>query len=122
VRLRRCFGAVAPTQLDVVVLVVCFRVFLDDHRLFCGDLGNEVTEEVLAHAFGKYKSFAKAKVVRDKWSRKSKGFGFVSFLDPLDAAAALREMNGPFLVPCVAWRCLAVPRSTHSLAHHPPLS
>lgn len=36
---------------------------IDDFRLFCGDLGNDVTDEVLANAFRhKYPSFAKAKV------------------------------------------------------------
>jgi hypothetical protein len=42
----------------------------------------------------RYKSFAKARVVRDKWSRKSKGYGFVSFVDAFDAAQAMREMQG----------------------------
>ena len=37
----------------------------DDFRLFCGDLGNDVSDEVLANAFRhKYPSFAKAKVRR----------------------------------------------------------
>lgn len=42
----------------------------------------------------RYKSFAMAKIVRDKISRKTKGYGFVSLLDPHDAARAIREMNG----------------------------
>jgi len=69
----------------------------NDFRLFCGDLGNEVNDTVLAKAFAKYSSFAKAKVIRNKRSQKSKGFGFVSFLDPFDAAAALREVNGKYV-------------------------
>ena len=44
-------------------------------RVFCGDLGNEVTDEVLASAFRKYKSFDKARVVRDKRTGKKKGYG-----------------------------------------------
>ena len=32
----------------------------DDYRLFCGDLGNEVTDDLLANAFRKYSSFQKA--------------------------------------------------------------
>ena len=52
----------------------------NDFRVFCGDLGNEVSDEVLATAFKKYPSFVKAKVIRDKRTLKSKGFGFVSFL------------------------------------------
>lgn len=44
-------------------------------RVFCGDLGNEVTDEVLANAFRKFKSFQKARVVRDKRTLKTKGYG-----------------------------------------------
>jgi len=69
----------------------------NDHRLFVGDLGNEVNDDVLTKAFVKYTSFAKAKVVRDKRSNKTKGYGFVSFLDPLDFAKALREMDGKYI-------------------------
>lgn len=43
-------------------------------RLFCGDLGNEVTDDVLTRVFNKYTSFQKAKVVREKNSKKTKGY------------------------------------------------
>ena len=66
----------------------------DDFRLFCGDLGNEVNDDVLTRAFSKYASFQKAKVVRDRRTNKSKGYGFVSFKDPNDFTRAVREMNG----------------------------
>ncbi|GBN28500.1 RNA-binding protein 42 [Araneus ventricosus] len=65
----------------------------DDFRIFCGDLGNDVTDEVLIRAFSKYPSFLKAKVIRDKRTNKTKGFGFVSFKDPQDFIKAMREMN-----------------------------
>ena len=67
---------------------------LDDFRIFCGDLGNDVTDEVLARVFGKFPSFQKAKVIRDKRSNKTKGFGFVSFKDPQDFTRAMKELNG----------------------------
>ncbi len=51
----------------------------NDFRIFCGDLGNDVTDEVLVRTFSRYPSFVKAKVIRDKKSNKTKGFGFVSF-------------------------------------------
>ncbi|XP_006819835.1 RNA-binding protein 42-like [Saccoglossus kowalevskii] len=69
----------------------------NDFRIFCGDLGNEVTDELLTRVFGKYPSFLKAKVVRDKRTNKTKGFGFVSFRDPNDFVAAMREMNGKYV-------------------------
>lgn len=64
--------------------------------MFCGDLGNEVTDELLTRTFGRYPSFVKAKVVRDKRTNKTKGYGFVSFRDPNDFVRAMREMNGEF--------------------------
>ncbi|EEY60449.1 RNA-binding protein, putative [Phytophthora infestans T30-4] len=69
----------------------------NDFRLFCGDLGNEVSDELLAHSFSQYASFQRARVVRDKLTHKSRGYGFVSFADPFDCAKALREMNGKYI-------------------------
>jgi RNA recognition motif-containing protein len=69
----------------------------DDFRLFCGDLGNEVNDELLTRAFNKYPSFTKARVVRDKRTGKTKGFGFVSFKDSQDFIKAMREMNGKYV-------------------------
>jgi len=43
-------------------------------------MGNEVNDDVLATAFKKYSSFVKARVVRDKRTGKSKGYGFVSLM------------------------------------------
>lgn len=69
----------------------------DDFRLFCGDLGNDVTDDILTRTFSKYPSFLRAKVVRDKRTNKTKGFGFVSFKDPQDFTRAMKEMNGRYV-------------------------
>ncbi|CAJ0911854.1 3492_t:CDS:2, partial [Entrophospora sp. SA101] len=65
----------------------------NDYRLFCGDLGNEVTDDMLYKAFSKYSSIQKAKVIRDKRTGKSKGYGFVSFKDADEFVKAWKEMN-----------------------------
>lgn len=69
----------------------------DDYRVFCGDLGNDVTDELLTSTFEKYSSFVKARVIRDKRTNKSKGYGFVSFKDPQDYAKAIKEWDGKYL-------------------------
>ncbi|GAA97485.1 uncharacterized protein L969DRAFT_91400 [Mixia osmundae IAM 14324] len=69
-------------------------------RLFIGDLGNDVNDETLLKSFGKeagYPSFVKAKVVRDKTTMKTKGFGFVSYSDPDDFLKAWKTMNGKYV-------------------------
>ncbi|KAF4670857.1 RNA-binding protein 42 [Perkinsus chesapeaki] len=69
----------------------------DDFRIFCGDLGNEVTDELLLNSFKQYRSLQMAKIVRDKRSGKSKGYGFLSFRDPEDMIKALKEMNHKYV-------------------------
>ena len=69
----------------------------NDYRIFCGDLGNEVNDDVLANAFKKYPSFVKARVIRDKKTLKSKGFGFVSLLNQDDYIRAMKEMQGKYV-------------------------
>ncbi|XP_059665733.1 uncharacterized protein LOC132311705 [Cornus florida] len=69
----------------------------NDYRLFCGDLGNEVNDDVLSKAFSRFPSFNMARVVRDKRTGKTKGYGFVSFANLTDLAAALKEMNGKYV-------------------------
>jgi hypothetical protein len=66
-------------------------------RLFVGNLAGETTDESLFKAFSRWKSVQKAKVIRDKRTTKSRGFGFVSFSDPDDFFAAAKEMNGKYI-------------------------
>ncbi|EDX11739.1 GD19605 [Drosophila simulans] len=69
----------------------------DDFRIFCGDLGNDVNDEVGTRTFNKFPSFQRARVVRDKRTGKSKGFGFVSFREPADFIRAMKEMDGRYV-------------------------
>ncbi|KAL8042413.1 hypothetical protein ABFX02_09G048900 [Erythranthe guttata] len=69
----------------------------NDYRLFCGNLGNEVNDDILSKAFSKYPFFNRAKVVREKRLGKTKGYGFVSFSNQADLVAALKEMNGKYV-------------------------
>jgi hypothetical protein len=66
----------------------------DDYRIFVGDLGNEVTDETLTQAFKQFRSFNKAKIIRERWNNKTKGYGFVSFADSADMVACMKSMNG----------------------------
>lgn len=68
-----------------------------DFRIFCGDLGNDVNDDILTRAFNKYPSLLKCKVIRDKRTNKSKGYAFISFKEGPDFIKALREMNGKYV-------------------------
>lgn len=66
-------------------------------RLFVGNLAGEVTDDSLLKAFARYTSVQKARVIREKRSQKSKGYGFVSFSDGDDYFKAAREMQGKYI-------------------------
>ncbi|CAI9589683.1 unnamed protein product [Staurois parvus] len=93
-KMKRCIRTAAGTSWEDQSLL---EWDTDDFRIFCGDLGNEVNDDILARAFSRYPSFLKAKVIRDKRTGKTKGYGFVSFKDPNDYVRAMREMNGKYV-------------------------
>lgn len=69
----------------------------DDFRLFIGNLAPTVSEQTLRKTFDPYPSFVKSKVIRDSRTHKSKGYGFLSFLDAKDYLKAFKEWNGKYV-------------------------
>lgn len=69
----------------------------NDHRLFVGNLAKDLRTSHLEEAFSKYPSFAMARVMVNKIDGKSRGYGFVSLMDPKDCARAIREMDQSWL-------------------------
>lgn len=65
-------------------------------RIMVGNLAGEVTDDSLFKAFAQYGP-SKARVVRDKRTTKSKGFGFVAFTDGDLGFKAAREMTGKYI-------------------------
>ncbi|KAF2720973.1 hypothetical protein K431DRAFT_269479 [Polychaeton citri CBS 116435] len=65
-------------------------------RIMVGNLAGEVTDDSLAKAFEKY-GVSKARVIRDKRTTKSKGYGFVSFTDGEQGFQAAKEMVGKYI-------------------------
>ncbi|KAI9717951.1 MAG: RNA-binding protein 42 [Chrysothrix sp. TS-e1954] len=66
-------------------------------RLFVGNLAGEVTDQALRQGFAAYPSLERTKVVREKRTTKSTGFGFVSFSDGGDYFRAFKDMNGKYI-------------------------
>lgn len=79
-----------------------------DYKVYVSDLGPDVTDSILEDAFKKFGTVTKATVVRDRKSKKSKGFGFVFFSEASHFLHALRSANGLY----VGGRPIRVKRST----------
>ncbi|GBG24291.1 RNA-binding protein 42 [Hondaea fermentalgiana] len=68
----------------------------NDFRLWVGQLGNDVNDGMLKSKFADYKSFNMARVIRNRKTRKSKGYGIVSFSDPMEMVRAMREQQSKY--------------------------
>lgn len=63
-------------------------------KLFVGRLPYEMTEENLRELFEKVGAVASAKVVMDRYTGRSRGFGFVEMESQDDAKKAMDELDG----------------------------
>jgi RNA recognition motif-containing protein len=63
-------------------------------KLFVGSLSWNTTDEGLRRAFEKFGEVLEAKVIKDRDTDRSRGFGFVSFANPKDAMDAMQGMDG----------------------------
>ena len=70
----------------------------NDFRLFVGNLDHRVNDNILLDAFRRYPTMQKVRVVTDKRSGLSKGYGFVSFRKESDQRMAIKEMQGKFIL------------------------
>jgi len=64
------------------------------NKLYVGNLAYSVRDESLQQAFGQFGHVASAKVMMDRETGRSKGFGFVEMGSDAEAQAAINGMNG----------------------------
>lgn len=63
-------------------------------KLYVGNLPYSIDDQALRHNFAEYGNVASAKVMMDRDSGRSKGFGFVEMSTPDEAQAAINGLNG----------------------------
>jgi RNA recognition motif-containing protein len=63
-------------------------------KLYVGNLPYSVTEERLQQHFAKHGSVLSARIITDKLSGRSKGFGFVDMSSDQEAERAVTALNG----------------------------
>ncbi|XP_073303060.1 oligouridylate-binding protein 1C-like [Primulina huaijiensis] len=66
-------------------------------NIFVGDLSPEVTDAMLFACFSVYPSCSDARVMWDQKTGRSRGFGFVSFRNQLEAQGAINDLTGKWL-------------------------
>jgi RNA recognition motif-containing protein len=64
------------------------------NKLYVGNLAYSVRDESLQEAFAQFGTVTSAKVMMDRDTGRSKGFGFVEMGNDAEAQAAINGMNG----------------------------
>ena len=67
------------------------------NKLYVGNLAYAVRDEDLNQAFGQFGTVTSAKVMMDRDTGRSKGFGFVEMSSDAEAQSAIEGMNGQSL-------------------------
>jgi RNA recognition motif-containing protein len=63
-------------------------------KVYVGNLAFSVADKDLREAFAAYGDLTEVTIIMDRFSGRSKGFGFITFADDEAAKKAVDEMNG----------------------------
>ena len=63
-------------------------------KIYVGNLSYEVTEEDLKHEFEQSGQVESVSIINDKYSGRSKGFGFVEMSSDIEGKTAIEGLNG----------------------------
>jgi RNA recognition motif-containing protein len=67
------------------------------NKLFVGGISWNTDERTLRDAFEDVGEVTEAKIITDRETGRSRGFGFVSFANSADAQRAIQELDGAML-------------------------
>ena len=62
-------------------------------NIYVGNLSFDVTEEELKEVFAEYGDVSSVKIITDRYTGKSRGFGFIEIPNQAEAEASIKELN-----------------------------
>ncbi|XP_019199982.1 PREDICTED: glycine-rich RNA-binding protein 2, mitochondrial-like isoform X2 [Ipomoea nil] len=71
--------------------------FMSSSKVFVGGISWSTSDASLQDAFRKYGDVIEARIITDRETGRSRGFGFVTFGSPEDASAAIQALDGQML-------------------------
>jgi RNA recognition motif-containing protein len=66
-------------------------------NIYVGNLSYDTDNTELKEVFGRYGEVAEARVIEDKYTGRSRGFGFVEMMDSSAGEKAIADLNGTSL-------------------------
>ncbi|KAK9985331.1 hypothetical protein SO802_030282 [Lithocarpus litseifolius] len=111
--IRRVLGGGSSTASSILqsqYTSIRFNTTLTSPKLFISGLSRLTTDQKLQEAFSPFGQLVDAKVITDRATGRSKGFGFVSYATIEEAEKAREGMNAKFLDGWVIFVDPAKPR------------
>ena len=68
--------------------------YVDKMNIYVGNLSYGTTDKELEEIFGAFGTVTSAKVITDKYTSRSKGFGFVEMEDKAAGEDAIKDLDG----------------------------
>jgi RNA recognition motif-containing protein len=67
-------------------------------NIYVGNISNDVTDETIKQAFESFGEVASVRIIKDKYTGRSRGFGFVEMPAQSQAQSAIKSLNGKELL------------------------
>jgi hypothetical protein len=99
-RSKRCLGPVASKAFPIRLRPRCLESTRKQAgtgigmNIYVGNLSYEVADQDLQEAFEAYGDVSSARVITDRETARSRGFGFVEMPNQAEAEAAIQGLNG----------------------------
>ncbi|KAI5350883.1 PREDICTED: glycine-rich [Prunus dulcis] len=85
----------SPLKLSIHQAVRCMS-----NKLFIGGISYQTDEQSLKEAFAKYGEVIDARIISDRETGRSRGFGFITFTNSEEASSAIQALDGHELHGC----------------------
>ncbi len=66
-------------------------------NIYVGNLSFNVTEDSITEMFSEFGEIESVKIIMDRFTKRSKGFGFVDMPSNSEADQAIKALNGKFI-------------------------
>ena len=63
-------------------------------KMYVGNISFDAKEEDLRKLFSEYGEIESIKIIKDQFTERSRGFGFIEMVDERDAKRAIEGLNG----------------------------
>ncbi len=67
-------------------------------NIYLGNLSYDATDETIKQAFESFGEVTSARVIKDKYTGQSRGFGFIEMSEQSQALTAIKSLNGKELM------------------------